>query len=250
MRLKVFLAPFAFLIAVIISVWYLWPLTTDIMSKLDEVKGNQENLNATLLKKENVENLTASLDSNKDKENYILNFIPSAKDEEKIINGLNYLAGDSGLSLIDVSIIDEKAVSSAKGNSAAAALKSQGKTGITPPETPAVRFAVADVNVSGKYENIKIFLGQLQRMEMFNKINMLSISRANNQDPGGDMLIANLGIKFGYMPYINRTGSNLPQVFSQGNINFSSYSKIRELTASKIPVLDAGQKGKINPFLP
>jgi hypothetical protein len=127
---------------------------------------------------------------------------------------------------------------------------------------PTVKFAIANVNISGKYENIKIFLSQIYKMEIINKVSLLSISKELNTNinanadanaentEGGDVLIANVEIKFGYMPYINQAGSDLSAVFSQSNFNFGSYSKINELIARKIPVLDTGQKGKVNPFLP
>lgn len=260
MRLKILLTPIAFFIAIVVSIWYIWPTAMDIKSKIGEIKISQENLNSTLTKKSNVGILTSSLDKNKEKEEFISNFLPSTKNEEKIVNGINYLANDSGINLISVSITNEKVATSASGQSTDTNLTASDQTGIDSFSVPTVKFAVANVNISGKYENIKIFLSQIHKMEVVNKVSLLTISKDNNTNAnadvnienatGGDILIANVEIKFGYMPYINQAGSNLSAVFSKSDFNFSSYSKINELIAQKIPVLDAGQKGKTNPFLP
>lgn len=246
MRLKIFLTPLAFLVAVVVSIWYIWPAAMNIQLKMDEVKISQENLNTTLEKKNNVAILADSLDKNKDKEEFILKFIPSSKDEEKIVNGLNYLASDSGVSLFNVSMKDDKV----SEKPVASDLTTPEQSRDASSTMPAIKFALVNIAISGKYENIKIFLSQLHKMEIINKINSLSILKATGDDTGGDILTANLEIKFGYMPYINQAGNNLSAVFSKSNFNFDSYSKINELVSQKIPVLDAGQKGKANPFLP
>jgi len=245
MRLKIFLTPFALLIAVIVATWYIWPVVVDIQLKMGEVKKSQENLNATSVKKDNVAVLVASLDKNKDKEDFISSFVPSSKDEEKIVNGLNYLASDSGVNLLNISIADDKI----SGQPTAATSIAPGKTS-TYTATPTIKFSIVDVIFSGKYENIKIFLSQIHKMEIINRINLLSISKAAVNEAGGDELATNAEIKFGYMPYINQAESGLSSVFSQSSFNFDSYSKINELIARKIPVLDTGQRGKANPFLP
>lgn len=244
MRLKIFLTPLAFLIAVVVSIWYIWPAAMNIQLKTEEVKISQENLNTTLEKKNNVAILVDSLDKNKDKENFIFKFLPPSKDEEKIVNGLNYLASDSGVNLLNVSMKDEKINEQKSVVASDSSMPDQSGTMST------VKFAIVNLDISGKYDNIKIFLSQLHKMEIINKINSLSVSRATEDDAEGDILAANLEIKFGYMAYINQTGNNLSAVFSKSNFNFDSYSKINELVSQKIPVLDAGQKGKANPFLP
>ncbi len=253
MRLKILLTPVAFFIAIVVAIWYIWPVAMDIWSKTEEIKVSQKNLDSTLTKKSNVEVLTSVLDKNKDREEFISNFLPPTKNEEKIVNGINYLANDSGVNLAGISITNEKASTLSSGQSANTDLADSSSA-------PIVKYAIANVNISGKYENIKIFISQIHKMEIINKVSLLSISKELNTNinananvenaEGGDTLIANVEIKFGYMPYINQAGSDLSAVFSQSNFNFGSYSKINELIARKIPVLDTGQKGKVNPFLP
>ena len=125
-----------------------------------------------------------------------------------------------------------------------------GESGIVSPMAPEIKFVIVNLDASGGYESIKIFLSQINKMEIINKINSLSISKSIGNDVGGDNLTASVEIKFGYMSYINQVENSLPSVFSESNFNFNAYSKISDLIARKIPVLDAGQKGKANPFLP
>lgn len=253
MRLKILLTPVAFFIAIVVAIWYIWPVAVDIWSKMEEIKVSQGNLDSTLIKKNNVEVLTSILDKNKDKEEFISNFLPPAENEEKIVNGINYLANDSGVNLASISIANEKM-------NILSIDQSENVDLIDFPSAPTVKYTVANVNIYGKYENIRIFVGQIHKMEIVNKVSLLAISKniktnvnadvnAENIE-GDDTLTATVEIKFGYMPYINQAGSDLSAVFSQSNFNFGSYSKINELIARKIPVLDAGQKGKVNPFLP
>jgi Tfp pilus assembly protein PilO len=261
MRLKVFFTPLAFLIAIVVSIWYIWPAVTEIMAKTSEVNTSKKNLESAISRKENSEVLKGVLDKNKDKEDFILSYFPFSGNNEKIIDGINYLAADSGLSLISFDIEEEKADNpfaqgnsdlSGANNSVASGSPANGEIQAVKPK---IKFSNAKITLSGKYENIKMFLDQIYKMEMLNTIDSLIIAKssgaetAENQGSSNEVLSVDVEIKFGHMPQIKERGDMLSEVFSKNNFNFSSYSKINELIAKKIPVLDEGQKGKSNPFV-
>jgi hypothetical protein len=267
MSLKMIFTPFAILIAIIISIWYIWPLVGEIQIEQKAVEMSKNNLAATINKKGNSEKLRADLDKNKDKEDFILNYLPGSSSEDKMIDGINYLATDSGLSLINISIEKEK-ITSTETTPASDTLPGANPTiinnsagtslGVDPSliaQKPKINSINVKATVYGKYDSLKIFLNQIYKMEMFNKINSVSISKAQTESSGGetvgdDVLAADIEIKFGYLPPIHGNGNNPSAVFSKSSFDYSSYSKITNLIARKIPALDEGQKGKSNPFLP
>jgi len=104
MRLKLFFTPFAFFVAIIVIIWYIWPTAQQIMAKNDEIKKNNESLNSILDKKNNVEILRGVLDGAKEKENFVLNYLPYSRNDERVVDAINYIATDSGSSLIKLSV--------------------------------------------------------------------------------------------------------------------------------------------------
>lgn len=261
MRLKVFFTPLVFFVAVIVSIWYIWPAIIEIRVKTSEVSTSKKNLESAISRKENSEILKDILDKNKDKEDFILNYLPVSKNDEKVIDGINYLAIDSGLSIASFNIEEEKAddmfAQSSDNLSGSDVSAAPGSPVNAEAQTikPKIRFSNAKITLFGKYENIKIFLNQIYKMEMLNKINSLTISKskgaetAENQGNNNEILSADIEIKFGHMSQINVKEGITSDVFSKNNFNFSPYLKINELIMKKIPVLDEGQKGKGNPFI-
>ncbi|MFH0969464.1 MAG: type 4a pilus biogenesis protein PilO [Patescibacteria group bacterium] len=262
MRLKIFFMPLAILVAIVMSIWYIWPVAKEIMEKRANLGKVKENLNSILEKKQNLESLKASLDKNKDKEDFILNYLPVSRNESRIVNGINYIATNSGLSLISLAISEVKALENSSNvpvNTSPVSAEllinaGSSEIGETPQNPkPETRFSEVKTVVSGKYESIKMFLDQLYSMEMLNKISIINISKGINEgenQSGSDILVATINIEFGYMPAVHEeNGSSLP-VFAKNNFDFSAYSKLNESIKKIVPVLDEGQKGKSNPFMP
>jgi hypothetical protein len=256
MRLKFIFTPLIFVIAIIVSIWYIWPAISDIQLKQKEIGISKENLNSSLEKKKNSETLRGILDKNKDKEDFVGSFLPLSKSEERITDGISYLATDSGLNLINLSAVEgkESAPVAPVDNSLTAPVATDAALAPQNP-APQIKFMEVKATFSGNYESIKIFLGQLYKMEMLNEIDSLSISKAPAQSANGesvasDILIAEIGARFGYMNPVQGNGNSSFPIFSKNNFDFTPYSKIIDLITRKIPALDEGQKGKANPFLP
>lgn len=267
MRLKVLFAPLSFLVAIVISIWYIWPAIQDIQTKGEEIKTSKDALNFTLDKKGNIKALEESLNKNKDKEDFILSFLPLRKNEEKIIDGLNYLATDSGLSVVSISTEEEKEAAIQPAPVAAASLESNlsatdassvaAESLATSAPKPPAKIKIVNVKISlvGKYNNIKMFLNQIHKMELFNEVISLSITKptesaSEGEQASGDTLLADVEMKFGFLPAIKVAAGESSPVFSQRDFNFNSYSTIKEMITEKIPLLEEGQKGKNNPFFP
>lgn len=249
MRLKILFAPLAFLIAIVVSIWYIWPGVEEIRLKNKDLADTKGKLADVLRKKENAETLRVALDKNKDKEDFILSFIPFSKNEEKIVSGINYLATSSSLVLSSISIEDKK-----EDLAAQAALPVDPSLAVTPdaanqrPE-PKAKFSKVKTSLSGKYENVKIFLDQMHKMEMLGKISSLAITNESEEGAEGNLAVE-IEADFGYLPEIKESGGSASPIFSQNNFNFDPYFKLSGMINKNIPSLDEGQKGAANPFLP
>jgi len=259
MRLKLFLTPAAFIVAVVVLIWYIWPASQEIIAKRQKLNESNEGLAAVLTKKDNVEILKGILDKEKEKENFILSYLPSSRSDEKIVDGINYIATDSGVNLVNLSVekseknavLDQASDTSLSASPIIAdGSASADPNAVVPRIKPAVRFSLVKTNVSGKYENIKMFLDQAYRMSMFNKITSLEIFKGTEESSAADVLTANVEFEFGYLPLVHEENGESSQVFAKSSFDFSPYSKIVSSITKVIPALDEGQKGKSNPFLP
>lgn len=263
MRLKIIFTPLAFLVAIIIAIWYIWPTVQEIQLKRKEIAASKVKLEGTQKKKQNVEYLKNALDKNKEKENFILSYLPTRRNEERIINALDSLATDSGIKIKDISLGGEKESAPATPTTESAFVSNptiigtpanpDGTVPVPSRPEPQMKIFSAKLNFSGKYNNIKIFLAQIYKMELFNKINSLSIKNGSSEEGGdSEILTADIEVTFGYLPEIQEVAGNPSGVFSESNFNFSPYDSIVSLSNTKIPVLilEEGQRGKENPFLP
>lgn len=256
--------PLAFFVAIVLSIWFIWPSIEEVVEKTKSVKDSEKTLAATQERKRNVEQLRNALDQNKEKEDFILSYLPQNQNEEAIIDAVNYLASTSSVNLIDVSFELDKSLpvasNASSGPSAAnpTIINNSSPNGMNPEAlevAPEVKFYVFKAMISGKYENIKIFIDQLGRMEFLNHTSGLSITQGTQNTEEGekktDILIANIEAKFGFLPVVKSNQTGINKVFSQSGFDFSPYNEIRKIIKDEIiPEIDAGQKGKSNPFLP
>ena len=259
MRLKIFFTPLIFIVVIVVAIVFIWPAAKDILAKRQALVKSNNELNLIIEKKNNVEVLKGMLDKNKDKEDFILNYLSYSRNDDKIVDGINYIATDSGVNLINLSVEEVKDVAIAgQGSEGLSAVSESTGTGSSAEDVlvlkPTVKYFSVKTDISGKYQNIKMFIEQMNKMGILNKINSLNISKASSSDgqvdANNDVLLANVEFRFGYMPQIHEQYGSSSEVFSKNNLDFSSYSKIVNLITKIIPALDDGQKGKSNPFLP
>lgn len=261
MRLKIIFFPAVLIVSISLFIGYIWPEYQNVEKvKKEELKSNQKLLEGILIKKKNAKKLVSDLDQNKDKEDFVLRYLPADKKEEDIINGVNYLSTNSGLSLIAVSFEEVKENNSvsenATGTGSAATAAATGY-----PESRNAKFIKAKINATGKYENIRSFLGSLYRMKMLNDISLLSISKSDQNNmvpspegetPAEDLLVVEISADFGYLPNSHDDNElKLASIFSKGSFDFSSFETTERLVSgSSVPNIDMSAVGRSNPFLP
>lgn len=256
MRLKILFVPFILVLAVILAIWFIWPAFGDLKMQMKDLQAKQESLNNVVAKKNNMQILKNALNQNPDKESFVLSYLPSQKNEEKIINSINFLATSYQLGLINVNISKPKTtttpnvtVQSLLNNTADAPTG----TVLNPKE---VQNMVANMSVSGSYEQITKFVDSVNKIEFFNKIDSIEISTQSaaaanpQQKTDSKTLNCDLTVEFGYLMPLSAGTDYAAPIFSQVSFDFNKVNGIIQSISEKAPVLDDGTKGESNPFFP
>ena len=265
MRVKILIFPLVLAGAVAILIAFVWPEWKKVQTLNKEAKASQALLVEVQEKKKNIEKLKAELSRIQDKESFVLSYLPVERSDEEIINGLNYLAANSGVSLAGISVEKPAAAKTVDENTQAASSKDvifskSGDASIMEVSgavlNPEIRYAKIKINVSGSYENIKNFLDQVYKMEMFNKIISFEVSSSPRQSSGQDQsadpsaLSVAIEADFGRMPNVIVGKDYSAPIFGRTSFDMAGYEKLESLVARKIPDISVGDKGRSNPFSP
>ncbi|GEM_PF-6395562 len=262
MRLKLLFFPLALIGAVIIGIWFLYPEYTNMKKLRQEVAQKEEELNGLSQKESNFQSLSRKLEESSAETKQIDNFLPyfyqalnesnKDKEEEELINYLNFLAVDSGVIVNELSIKEDK-------NTATAVLPSveeEDKNKNTNPSNEEKKslanplvFVSADVKIIGDYQAIKKYVNEINIINKFNQIKYIRLGKYN-EDP--TMISGEIGVSFGYLSPVGLSdyvvGLKHP-VFASGDLNFSALEKIQScLITEKVPPIEIGTQGSVNPF--
>lgn len=263
MRLKYLLFPVAVVIAVCIFIMYAWPEFANIRTKNEKILENREKLQEILKKREAVEKMGSMINQNQSDKQLIENYLPSKRVEEKIISNLNFLATDSGVALVSLNLKSMDFVSSKQNKTTAQTISDANKikstlevsddpgSSVASSVTGDVKYTEANMTVSGDYAKIKIFLGQIQRMQLFNNVKSISISKPQTGEPNSSSnLLADVVMDFGHMEML-RVGNQTALNFSN-DIDSETILALKKFISEKsTSVLSTSQaQGKANPFQP
>lgn len=264
MRIKILIFPAALAVSIAVFIAYVWPQYQTLLNERTNLKTKEKILQETKQKKQNIERLTESLNQNKDKEGFVLAFLPVKRNDEDIINGLNYLATSAGVSLNSITVEKNKNQNVASVTSGQEATGSKDVLFATAPAsensaaayTPKMQTVKIKASIFGNYENIKTFLEQVYKMEMYNNLVSYAISSSKQSQVEGKpaslspVLTAVLEIDFGSLAKI-QVGADLANpVFSAAGLNLEAYNKLSGLVSRNIPAIEVSGQGRANPFLP
>jgi hypothetical protein len=263
MRFKIIFFPLAIAICIVVSINLIWPEVTRNRELITEKEGKQKVLDSHSSERNKIETLRKDIEANKNEETTVLSYLPIRKNEESFVNSVNYLATNSSVILTDLSL-EERAVSqinAANSNQDVTGSKdvlfSSNSAGVSAQNDVAnqTRFINSKIKASGTYQNIKIFLNQLNNMAIFNKVNSIAISKPETTTDNAaktDLLNVDMDIDFGYKPSVTiRENSALPS-FPENPFDFSAIKKIESSSVKVTSITDSGlgSTGRENPFLP
>ncbi|EKE19541.1 MAG: hypothetical protein ACD_8C00143G0013 [uncultured bacterium] len=258
MRLKTLFFPIVLVISFFIGFGYVWPEAMKIKDMNEKKIEKQKTLENIEAKKRLILQAKEKMSSG-DLGVFVKDYLPERRIEEKIISNISYLASDSNISLLDISMTD-----SGKSQSKPAVAESNATTisgmgsGIKNID-PVMESIPVKVSVSGTFQQTKVFLDGLQRLPIFNNVDSLSISKKatekksdeNDSPAGEDSLLVDAVINFGYMGVSKISESEASSLSL--NIDEETIKGLKGYVSTKEQILSpalAGEKGgRTNPFL-
>lgn len=257
MRLKVLFAPAAIALAIVLLIWFVWPAFEDLNNVNQDLKSKQESLNNLMSIKDNVQALKKNLDQNLDKENFVLSYLPVQRDEENIVNSINFLAASDQLNLTNVNIEKEQIATGSTVDASQTTPDDTGNASGTADKN--IQYMQAKIDISGNYDSIVRFVNSINKMEFLDKVDSMEISAPTNnqpqqpaqqqpQQPPAQSLTGSLTVDFGYLAPISAGNNFSSPVFSRSSFDFSKVDAVTSAISEKAPALDEGAKGMTNPF--
>jgi Tfp pilus assembly protein PilO len=258
MRLKFLFFPISLAISIFIFIGYIWPEIMTVKSINQEYLKNQQDMTLVQNKEAAIQSVAAQLTKSTENQTAVLNYLPTNKSEERILDGLNYIATDAGVTLGNVSI------AASSDNSSQSTTGTEDVSGLTQPtlaptdgavvataeaQTPIVPVKLqsteATIVASGTYDKIRIFAENLQKMNMFNSIKSFRITQGET-DPA--VLSLEVSVDFNYLAPIKADTQKVAKI--QSELDLATIDSLKNYVSKKGSEINIGQTGKANPFLP
>lgn len=273
MRLKSLFFPIMMVLSLAIFIGYVWP-QIDVVRKInEEILTKRAEMQAVNDKKLAIESVGKKISDNAAGENVVLSYLPQNKTEEQIIGGVNYLAGDANVSLVDITL--NSVDSSSKNNNTITTSLLTGldsvkaQTNSSTPNDGLMQSTSVKIALFGDYAKIRIFLDSLQRMPVFNTIKSINIEKqvakekitetgevvAATESTNAGLLV-NIDVDFGYLNTAKADNKQV-ELFKNG-IDNEVVSVLQSYISQKSQLVDdsanvdggsSSSKGKKNPFL-
>jgi len=269
MRLKFLFFPIMFVISFSIFIGYIWPEINNVKKINTEKLANTQALQAVKDKQSAIELLGTQILNDSDGSATIKSYLPDKKVEERIIGGINYLAADSGVMLVNIYLKKSDVADLTNGaqqnaasvKNSSASLNNPANGQVLTDEADGLRFNDATILVNGEYEKIRLFIDQLQKISLLNNIKSLTITNKKksyegeteetNPDPSN--LSADIVMSFGYLPSLSLDNNKISKFKPEMDNNAVGILKqyVSQKTESVAAITGGiGNKGKANPFLP
>ncbi len=263
MRLKVLIVPFFIVMILMLGIGYIKPDIDVAVMKRDQIKAAQDQAAKVEAVLSNISALNASLDTQPEAEKFMYRYLPSTLSQEQAIDSFNFLAAQSGVSIVSIGlkqepeavVIEEPIIDPATNIFVA------GGTGIGSASVPVVAPSVVvkkftlSGSVIGSYENIKLFFNHLAHTERFHSVRLFSLSTAPEQGVSANAetkstgsLIGVFESEYGYLPPKPVVSAWTLPVFWQSKLDLTKVSNLVNAATSTVPSLEKGESGKPNPF--
>lgn len=251
MRLRYLLFPFAIVISLVIFFNFGWPKIDIIKNAKNKKNENIAKLADLAQKKEKVQKLKEQLVKNVVDKQTIENYLPKQNMEERVVGGINYLASDAGVALVNVSLT--------KPNEKYPNKSASSKTNSKEAEKE-MQFSEATILIIGEYEKIQTFFDKLQTIPMFHSIKSLTIENKEEKTDNDKILEAedvpsvdslkslsvNAVVKFGFLEYSD-ADSQIDKF--KPSLDTETISTLKAYLSPKdASIVGEKEKGKKNPF--
>lgn len=251
MKVKILLTPLLLVLSVAMIIWFVYPSFNTLLEKRQELKDMGDKVEDLDLKEQVIGDLMETLNENAEEQATVVKFLPDSRNEEDIIANLNGIAGREGLSVFNLSVMQparEVAVvesDNPTGNGNDLELK------VNQTRSKLKDFDV-ELSVYGGYDNVKNLITNVYRLERFNKISSLNITKGDPTRGDGNPanLLADFVFNFNYLPKTDLISNVDDKIFTDGKFNMEAVAKIKDFKDYDFYRLNAVPSGRANPFLP
>ena len=240
---------------------------TSIGTVKQEVIQNNDLLRTIREKREAITALNSQLDANKDQVDWVMQFLPQNKNEENIVNEINYIAVSSNVALYTFSfqapVVDEvvkkdkeevvpsNLVTTGNVQNVVSNINEQGlgTVALVPMEYSGVK-----IGVVGDYASIRTFLQNLKNINLYNIVHDVNIQLAKYKDEAKKDsvdLLAEMNVNFGYLSSTTIQNNYNAAIFEKTGYDFENVKTLKARNGANVPKIEIGGGiGKENPFLP
>lgn len=246
MSLKILMIPFSILMILVLSIGFIKPDWSLVQEKraVHATKLTQQQ-NAQMLL-DNISALASSVESQKEAEKFLEHYVPKDMDQDRVIDMLNFLAGQSGVVADGITLekvekeeaIDESLLVDEMG------------LPIIPPYAVKTSSYKAEIAVRGHYENIKEFFGRVAHMNRLHKTRAFAIGKEESNEESSDpgILKGTFQAEFDYLtPRPVESALNVP-VFARGTFDTNPLAAVSTWVTNTVPLLEKPGTGRANPF--
>lgn len=268
MNVKMLFFPLSITVALAVFVFYVKPEIDTTMGDRSALAVKESFATDVTKKIQNVQALESSLDTNKESEDAVLHYFPATRDDDRIVDGINFLVAQAGLSLASVKIEkvanlreSDVVVDAPVGSNVIFATASDIAAVTAAPIVPIVPSVLsAKVVAIGSYEGIRDAVAKLSHMDRFQDFASVDIARvvADSEQSSTDQpvtpsntLSATFEMNFTYLPKVNVKGNFNRPILSQATFSssFDVIQKLKQYTSTSVPSIEIGTTGAVNPFL-
>lgn len=264
MKVKILLTPLLVVIIIFLMIWMVYPAYTNgidgVVEKRAAYQAEKKKADKIISQSQNMEKIYADIQANSSKRDVLVKYVPDNMKEEEIIDNLNYLAGNEGLSIINLSVDQpekllnqedpDEAATKMMEETASVSGQTKGTTDHMIYKPKANNFKV-NLSVSGSYDKIKNLMEKIYKLERFNKIVSLEIAppeATGESAPPANTLEAAAIISFNFLKKSTQVVSPEEPVFSQGTFSMKIADDIASQKVTQILKLDAIPSERSNPF--
>jgi hypothetical protein len=266
MRLKIFFFPLVLIISVSIILLAIVPEWGKAKTQKEELDVKTQSLENITNKKKNAEILSSYVETKKDDVSFVDSYLPATQGEERAIDGINYIALNSGVVLGNIDVESVKADPIPVQENTGLDVPVMGSESLNADGTPMVvdlapqvRYTRAKVNVIGTYESLLMFLGKLDNIRFFSKIKSLEIETENAGSgsssatgtavqQGSNILVADIVVDFGYLKKASVKDGYTNKLFEKSSFSAKTIDKLKDAVSKDIPDLSPSSGSKANPF--
>ncbi len=272
MKIKVLLVPTLIIASSFVALNYLKPGYDTYQQKRALRAIAEENARQVDTVVNNVGALKAEIETQKDKVAFTKEYLPEGKDQGRIFDGMNFLAGQSGLltSKIQVEKVEDQAP--ADGSQTFGTLDPladadpltqiessdpnavPGAPLVAPYVPPKIQNHAVSLEALGGYPNIKDLLRKLTSFNRLQEVQSFRIAVTETAGEEGEAPAGVLTLNYSTkLPYQNVpspvTGEAIVSIpgLSQGSFNFATIDSLQG-TSTTVPDVVLGTEGKANPF--